>query len=321
MESRRRHSVRQHRLPAVSRARGGGAAVAVTRLDEGQQETTYRWPSFLPDGQHFLYTARSQRPEYHGVYVGSLESGDRTRLVNALSNAIFATPGFLIFARDGDVLAQRFDPDRLELAGDPVTVVPQVLYNLAIARASFMLSAGGLLAYQSASDNAAASVVAVGREGRQLDVIGRGYAPALSPDGVRVAVERIEADTGTADVWVIDTARRIDTPLTRHPAYDENAVWSPDGLDLVFSSQREGPGKLFHAPASGNGPDERLTDSATFNRPTHWSADGRFIAYTNADSRTNLDLWALPLFGDRKPFPIARSEFREAQGHFSPDGR
>jgi len=110
-------------------------------------------------------------------------------------------------------------------------------------------------------------------------------------------------------------------PLTRHAAWDQHPVWNPDGTRIAFSSGREGVTKLFQMPTDGSGHEERLLDSTTTNRATDWSSDGRYIVYRNDDLRTKTDLWALPLFGDRKPFPIARSEFAEAQGRVSPDGR
>ncbi len=305
--------------PVYTVSAGGGSARALTVLDSARQETTHRWPSFLPDGRHFLYTARSQRPEYHGIYIGSLDSADRMLIVNALSNASFAKPGLLFFARENDLYAQRCDSNQLAVVGEPVLLEQDVRYASGSARSLFTVS-GELLAYLSASETSA-SLVAVARDGRQLDVIGAGTVSAVSKNGLHVAVQRIDSATGTADIWVINTERRLETRATRHPGYDQDAVWAPDGGRLVFSSQREGAAKLFSAPASGNGPEERLIDTTTFNRPSDWSADGRFIAYTNADLQTNLDVWALPLVGERWPIEIARSEFAEAEGRFSPDTR
>ena len=306
-------------LSRVSAA--GGSPTRATALDQTRRENSHRWPQFLPDGRHFLFTVRSERPEYHGIYVASLDSNERKRLVSALSNAAYAPPGLLLFFRDGDLLAQKFDVARLEVEGEPTQIVQQVQYLLGSANAAFSISETGLLAYMSANDRPTRQLIWADRGGRQLATGGQGGYPAISPDGGRIALDRIDPQTGTADIWLIDASRGVDTPLTRHPAYDQNPVWSPDGTRIVFDSSREGPAKLYEKPVSSGVAEERLLDSTTFNRPMDWTSDGRFIVYMNRDPRTNMDLWALPLFGDRKPFPIARSEFAESQGHVSPDGR
>ena len=305
-----------YRIPA-----DGGTPVAVTAVDQSRQETSHRFPSFLPDGQHFLFTVRSLLPENHGIYVGSLDSGERKRVINVLSNGVFAAPGFLLFARDGELIAQRFDPDRLEVTGEPVTIVQQ-LGNPRVGYAPFTASETGLLAYSSEQEPPDSPLIWMSRDGRQLGEAGGAFrTPALSPDGSLIAVTRCQTDTASTDIWLIDSSRGVEEPLTRHAAWDQHPVWSPDGLRIVFSSPRDDTCGLFQIPVDGSGSEERILDSTTTIRPTDWSPDGRFIVYRNDDPLTNTDLWALPLFGDGEPFPIARSEFGEAQGSVSPDGR
>jgi hypothetical protein len=54
---------------------------------------------------------------------------------------------------------------------------------------------------------------------------------------------------------------------------------------------------------------------------TDWSLDGRFILFHSIDPELSHDLWALPLDGDKTPFPVVRTRFVEPYGQFSPDGR
>jgi len=306
-----------HRIPA-----SGGRPVAVTAIDQNRQEGSHILPSFLPDGKHFLFTIRSARPENMGVYIGALDSGERKRLVSGFVNAVFVDPGWLLFARDGGLLAQRFNQDRLEAEGDPVTLVRQGVYHYfyRTGLAAFTVSRTNLLVYRSGIYSF--PLIWVGRDGRQIGAAyATSYQPAFSPYGNLIAAVRMQEELESTDIWLIDTSRGVDEPLTRHPAWDQHPVWSLDGKRIAFSSEREGHSQLFQMRIDGSRREEQLLDSTTIIRSTDWSPDGRFIIYRRDDPRTNTDLWALPLFGDRKPFPIADSEFREAQGKVSPDGR
>jgi eukaryotic-like serine/threonine-protein kinase len=101
----------------------GGSPTPLTTPDANREQTAHWWPSFLPDGDHFLYYVRSARPEQGGVYVGSLAQKASTRVLSVDSNAVFAS-GRLLFVRQGTLWAQPFDPARLRLGGDPIALAP-----------------------------------------------------------------------------------------------------------------------------------------------------------------------------------------------------
>ena len=128
--------------------------------------------------------------------------------------------------------------------------------------------------------------------------------PALSPDGKRIAVERLDPQTGSFDIWLVDPARSTVLRLTFGSANQTHPVWSPDGGQIAFVSDREGTSNLYRRSSSGAGSEELLLQSDTAKHVTDWSPDGRFIAYENQDPATGSDLWLLPLFGDRKPIPF-----------------
>ena len=98
-----------------------------------------------------------------------------------------------------------------------------------------------------------------------------------------------------------------------------DTFWSPDGERIAFGSTRAASG-LYQKASSGSGQDELLMkfDEGTAN-PLDWSRDGQFILYYNQSPKTGLDLWVLPLAGDRKPFPILQTPFNEDHGAFAPD--
>ena len=128
---------------------------------------------------------------------------------------------------------------------------------------------------------------------------------------------------GRRDIWIVDVARDTSTRLTFDPANDDNPVWSPDGKDVVFSSNRTGQPKLYIKPADGSGEERLLADQA--GTPTSWSRDGRWLLFTSPGPKTGADVWALPDPGgsssDAKPFPVLATPFEEQQGQLSPDGR
>jgi eukaryotic-like serine/threonine-protein kinase len=297
----------------------GGPTMPVTTPDATRNETAHRWPQFLPDGKHFLYTTRSAGPKLEGagVYVGSVDSAQpRKLLVNSGAGAKYASPGYLMFLNQRSLMAQAFDPDKLQLSGEPFQLVEGVAFNPATGQPFFCVSDSGLLAYKSdliESSNLTWS----DRSGKQLGMVGRAdyiITSTLSPDQKRVALARADFRAG-ADIWFVDVAGEHSSRFTFDPSNEVNPVWSPDGSRIVFSSNRSGPYDLYWKTSSGAGNEELLLKSEKSKFATDWSSDGRFILY---DSSGNV--WALPLFGDQKPIPIAQTEANESQGSVSPDG-
>lgn len=301
----------------------GGTPTPVTTLDESSKETAHLWPYFLPDGRHFLYLARSVQKENTGIYVGALDSKEQKLLVNADSNPVYAPPGFLLFVRERTLMAQPFDADRLQLTGEPFSVVEQVGYNAANGRAYFSVSQTGVLVFLS-SDVPGTQLAWFDRGGKQLATVGTTAVDnglRLSPDGKRLAVSRLDSQAASADIWLIDLARNNASRFTFDPANETNPVWSPDGSRIVFASNRDGNPKMFQRLSNGTGNDELLLKTTEPTGPHDWSPDGRFILFGVLSPKTNVDLWVLPLFGDQKPMPFIQTEFTENQGRFSPDGR
>jgi serine/threonine protein kinase/Tol biopolymer transport system component len=303
-----------HRVPAT-----GGTPVPVTQLDSSRQEVTHTSAFFLPDGNHFLYRARSSNPENHAVYVASLDSPEKKLLLNGLSKVTYVSPGYLVFNREGTLMAQPFDAERLELTGEEVPIAEDVQFA-AIGDAAFTTSENGVLAYRTATGAGASSeLLWFDRRGKQLGILGEpgSYGQVwLSPDERRVSVVVLDSATGTRDIWIYDVARRLRTRFTHEPTDERTSVWSPDGSRIVVNSNRKG-GRfdLYLRPASGVGAEEVLLEDNFSKFPMSWSPDGRFLLY-----RAN-GLFVLPLSADRKPVPFLQTPFVENGGFFSPDGR
>ncbi len=299
----------------------GGEAKPVTVLD---REVTHRWPHFLPDGRHFLYCVASVATATHGIRLGSLERASPARvgpLLLTRSNAAYAS-GYMFFVRERTLMAQPFDLSRLEASGGPLPVAEAVGANLGLLLARFSVSETGLLVYGSGGGGDT-QLAWFDRQGKKLGTVGQPGAHTtmrLSPDDRRVAVNRTDP-AGNTDLWVYELARGTSSRFTFHPATDFGPVWSPDGNRIAFRSTRDGVSNLYWKVSTGAGEDEPLLKSGADKTPSDWSRDGRFLIYSERDAKTGMDLWVLPLEGERKPAPFLRTEFEELGAEFSPDGR
>ena len=268
-----------------------------------------RYPSFLPDGRHFVYWAGG------GVYVGALDSNDRQALFMDHDPVVYADPGYLLFARQGTLFAQRFDAAALALAGDPVRIA-ESLMPPAYAGNTFSVSRSGVLAYHTLVEEDR-QFAWFDRTGRQIELVGApgGYRGVdLSPDGSRIAVNR--RDTGGGDIWVLEP-RGTTTRLTFDAAQDNRMpIWSPDGAQIVFGSRRDGRWGLYRKASNGIGAEELLVESDVAKAPMAWAPDGNSIVYLAAT-----DQWLLPLSGDRQPMPLLASRFLDWHAQISPNGK
>jgi Tol biopolymer transport system component len=308
-----------HRVSAA-----GGTPEPVTTLDTSRGEISHMHPHFLPDRRHFLYLVVSTQPENAGIRVGSLDSNDTKLLVNTNASGAYAPPGYLLFLRDRTLMAQRFDADRLAIAGAPFPVADDVDRLGPGARlALFSASRTGVLVYRRGSSDAG-QLTWFDRHGKQLGTVGpvANYSvQRLSPDERRVVFTGAAPQGGNYDIWLMDLARGNPTRLTFEPSAEHNPVWSPDGSRILFTSERDGAANLYQSAASGGGAEELLVKSDFGKLANDWSLDGRFILYTELNPKTSVDLWIFPLAGERKPFPFLQTPFDERQGRFSPDGR
>jgi len=319
--------------PLMKVSANGGSTTQFTSLDESKLQSSHRWPSFLPDGKHFIYFARGQEKEREGIYAASLDSPNDAKLLLSTnlraeycSVAANASKGFLLFARERTLLAQAFDPAKLELIGDPVAIAQNLLsFPTEVGPtgyASFSTSMNGLLVYRTGGTQLTELkwFDRDGKEQEKLTGLGLHHEPQIFADGKRVLYGREEG--GSYDIWMADMSRSTQTRLTFSQTPDASPAWSPDGSSIVYSSFREGKFQMFQKPSNGSGNEELLlkADGAVF--PDDWSRDGKYIVYEmDTGPQTKIDLWVLPLFGDRKPFPFLATDFQETHSRLSPDGR
>ena len=295
-------------LYSVSSA--GGVPTPVTTLNDASSELGHGFPEFLPDGRRFLYQVRASDPEQAGVYLGSLDSEERSRLLATNLPARYAM-GHLLFVQDGSLMAQSFNVSDASIKGEAFPLIEEILVNRSFGRAAFSASANGVLSSRS-SDFTANRLVWFDRSGNRLESFEKDNAaePRLSPDEKQIALSE------GGDIWILDLERGFSTGFTYDQAADDFPVWSPDGATIVFASDRDGGSNLYQKPASGAGEPELLFEGCA--APTSWSLDGRFLLCST--TQTGPDLIILPLFGTREPIPFRQTESWEFWGQFSPDG-
>ena len=316
-----------HRVPA-----SGGVAILITKVNAERKETGHGYPQFLPDGKRFLYFVASGDSNVQGVYAASLDQPEQaTQILRTGNKAVYSpprgdAPGYLLWMQDQTLLAQRFDPDKLQVEGDPASVAQEVTLNSNDPVRAAYWADGGVLVYRSGEAALAkAPVIWMSADGKPLgdalpaDSVG---PFKLSPDGQRLAIAR-RVGLAAFDIWLWEFARGgVFTRLTFDEGRDNVPIWSPDGRQVAFNSDREGSiFQIYRKDASGAGQEERLTEGPNWKAPLDWSRDGKYLLYRERAPKTDQDVWALPLEGDRKPIPIAQTPFVENTGQISPDGK
>jgi len=304
-------------LSAVPAA--GGAPVPVTTLDAARKQASHRFPSFLPDGEHFLFVALPAIEGGLETFVGSLQGGSAKKVLTADSAAIYAEPGYLLFAREGNILAQPFDRQRLELTGEPVAIAPAPPTTDLDAEPVVSASANGRLVFLRTGAQTT-RMDWIDRRGAVLGTVPLPPGPwnifALSPDLRRAAVMNGQ------DIWLVDLARAIPTRLASTASNEAGLVWMDDGRRLAFSSNRSGRAEIYIARVDGAEEPELVpTTDAQFKRIYDVSPDERLMVFGSVGDTTGWDLLTLPLRGGEKPKVYLASPGREQEAQISPDGR
>ena len=301
----------------------GGVPSVLTFLDTVQHDDTHRFPCFLPDGKHFVYLRRAGQEGKTGIYLHSLDRKEDRFLFSSQTNAVYVSPGYLLFVREKSLIAQRFDADKGEVQGDGVQVLDNAgslaNYNLG----AFSASQNGIVAFMEgvAGGRQLIWYDRTGKELKRTVITGSIFDFHLSPDERRVVFRRVDAQTNNQDLWLFDVARNTQSRFTFEAAIDDDPAWSPDGSRIIYDSSPEGVRNLYMKMSTGAGNPELILKSSLDKAPLDWSQDGKFLLYEVDDPVTKADLWVLPLTGDRKPFPYLQSNFTESDARFSPDGQ
>ena len=303
----------------------GGTPVPLGAAGDSPQDRVLA-PTFLADGNHFVYLLTTPGTAGARVYLSSLDGKRKTLLVsdvNGLRGGVGYVPplasekqGRLLYVRDNILLAQALDTRTFTLSGEAIPVVENVTEVSA--------SATGALAYDGAGGNIAGRqprwMERSGKPGVELGPSGEIADVALSPDGKRAAIS-LRPEGRSFDVWLVDVERGASSRFTFAPVEARFMVWSPDGKRLAYAS---GAGRahdsILMQDTNGAGKPVTAVKGNADLIPFDWSPDGRSLLYREIDPKTKDDLWVLPL-GQGRPVPYLQTPFSESDGKFSPDGR
>jgi eukaryotic-like serine/threonine-protein kinase len=261
----------------------GGTPTPVTKIMRQGSVQTDRWPSFLPDGNHFLYFAdwsSPADPQGNGIYVGSLDAGQSKLISSELKgNAVFAS-GHLLYVRGRILMAQPFDADRIEVTGAAIPLTGEELEErTSLLIFGFSASQNGVLVFQSAADSAS-RLVWYDQNGKELSQLPQvGYKdPDLSPDGRFLVVSADDEHNGKHFLRLFDLQRGTSTRLT--DGGDEHyPLWSRDGKRIAYRSGGV-TNESYEVPADGSGPPKILLKADMHAGPQDWSPDGRLLFMT-----------------------------------------
>lgn len=299
----------------------GGQPTPATELDTSRQENSHRFPSFLPDGRHFLYATRSALQQNWGVSIASLDSPRGAALIERTEwVAQGVNPGYVLFSRAGTLMRQSFDLHRLALDGEPIAIATGIGATTtgyaafsgattALAYAGPMVLPGQLRWF----DRAGIPGASVGVADEYLDF-------SLSPDERTVAQSRVVPGTSAADVWLLDIARNVPMRLTVDPQNDASPIWSPDSSRIVFRSNRKGNTELFEKRVSGTDSERRILNPDSNVITNDWSSDGKWLIYTKTSIASGFEIWAWPTAGG-DPRLLVKTTRNAVHAQLSPDGR
>jgi serine/threonine protein kinase len=302
----------------------GGTPVNLLGLDREAGETTHSWPWFLPDGKHYLYLAEmSDKAKAGGNYllkVGNIETREAETLFPIDARVQYCEPGYLVYFRDGILLAQKFDADKLEVDGEAKPLTDEVGVGEA-DRAEFGLSNQGTLAYQTNSSMSLNKIVWIDRTGEEIGQIGEpgSYDDIfLSPDETKLTLSIYDGDQ--TDIWVHDLVRDVKTRITFNDANDITPLWSADGKHIYYSNNESGIYKVYRKAANGLGEEKLIYGNDTLHAAfISRSPDERY--FYGARVKSNWNIVKFDVTDSLNSEVIVGTPYAERCAAVSPDGK
>ena len=303
----------QGNKPLQRVAAAGGTPTPIFPLDSARGETGHVAPYFLPDGQHFVYGTFGKT---HDGKFGSLDGKANRVIIRNPVPTYAPNPrggGWILYNVRGQLSARPFDPVRGEFTGQPRAIAEGVGTGR-----WWSASTNGLLAFRQ-NFGTQYQLAWFGRDGRVLGTagdLGQLSAPRISPDQKTIAFTRTSEQN--RDVWTFDVARNTAARFTFEPGSDEFPVWSSDGKNIIYESQRNSASLLVERPANGVGA-ETILSTQTGLSPSGVSRDGHWLVVIEASS--NHSVIMIRSREDANKVVRIQGHETELDGSISPDGR
>jgi serine/threonine protein kinase len=305
-------------------AAGGGQLDEAAKYDFANGERIYKCPHALPGGKAILFTlATADAESFDDAHIAAFvpATGQKKVLLDGGTQPQYTPSGHLVYARNGQLLAVRFDPSRLEVTGEPFTVLDGVLMSRNTGIANFDIAASGDLAYiPGKAEGGARTLMWVDRSGNpeKVPLPPRSYLhPRIAPDGSKLAVE---IEGSHHDIYLFDFASGVLSNITTD-GVSHWPVWSPDGRDIGYRSGPMARFQLWQVRADRSRAPEQVPATGVSQSAGSYSPDGRAIAYIAGGPGAPPKVTVVPLEGDRTPRPLDNSKYAQGSPKFSPDGR
>jgi hypothetical protein len=285
----------------------------VVELDRAAEDIAFAWPSFLPDGRHFLYQIVSLDPARTGSYIGDLDGTESVRVLDTESPAVFAAPRYLLHVQRDMLIAEEFDLHSLRLTGR-ATLLARGVSPPSLSNDNVVSAVDGLVAFQHRMKER--NLVWLDRSGEILSTMSTPIAlfnPRISPEGSRLlATSSVTSDPG---LWLASLER---TEFQRLAADAIAPLWAPEGRRIAYTAR--GGLDLYIGGLRADSAGEPLVSDDSVKFLNDWSPDGAHLIYTRLDEQSRLDLWRLGVH-DGADTPLLATPFNEMQARISPDGR
>ncbi len=302
---------------------GTGAAPLTDKLFTAG-EVTHRWPLFLPDGEHLLFSGGDFVAGHGGLYETTLAAKEKKLVLAAAANASFVQPGYLFYAdTSGRLFMRAFDTGRQEMRGEARIVLDRVGFQPSVTQAAFTASENGTVVANGSAAVLRSLLTWYDRAGKGVGTVGQPgilYNPALSPDGRRLAVDIGDVQAANVNLWIHDTTVNTTTRFTFDKSEAASSVWSPDGRYIAYRSQGKG---LLVKAASGLEGERTIVPSLSSGDdllPNAWSADARSLVCTVQSARggSQLDLVNI---SNGTMIPLIHDPANHSHGQVSRDGK
>ena len=301
----------------------GGQPQEVAKIEFANGERMHKFPCAVPGGKAVLFTVATSDAETFNdtrIAVIDTKTGQRKILVEGGTHPRYSPSGHLVYAREGNLMAVRFDLESLAVVGQPLSVLEGVLMSVNSGVANFDISTSGDLVYvPGGADKGERALVWVDRNGKaeSLGLPPRSYLhPRISPDARQLA---IEIEGPNHDFYVYDFARSVLSKMSTDGA-SHWPVWSPDGAQLVYRAGPMAGFKLWAVPADRSHPAAQVPAEGISQSAESWSPDGHAIAYTAVTPDAGAHIMVASFDGDRGSRPFADIKAPAGSPKFSPDG-
>ena len=308
--------------PMVAVSDGGGTPTELTAARKDTVGFTNRNPLFLPDGRHFLYTARGGKDPVGGVYAASLDGGEPQQILPVGSNVAYSD-GYLFYLTEGTLTAQKFNAGGLRFEGKPISVAANVEYYNPRDIGYFSANHNVLIYRIATVQNR--ELVWLDPTGKEIEHWGdpEPYTGGtFSPASEMAVLYRANPNGRGNSLWLADTQRKTASRLTPDSDQDQTGIVAADGNSAFITSTSGYSSSLLRRWLTGSGNEEKLSEGGRgYAYVVSTSRDGRYVFFDQQDPKTSFDIYYLDLQGDKKVVPLLTSPYAERDVRLSPDDK